>query len=78
MFSSFDCHHLVAYGVGAGGAAAFVVPVLCTGRREFRINFKAEECVLSKNLFLPALTEIELIKSSIKLCRACIDKMVLC
>lgn len=41
------------------------------------MNFKVEECVLSKSLFLPTLTEIELLKSPIKLGMACVDKMVL-
>ena len=72
MLNSFDCHNLVAYR----GRAAFVMPVLCTERQEFRMNFKVEQCVLSKSLFLPTLTEIELMKSAIKLGVACIDKMV--
>lgn len=73
MLNSFDCHHLVAYR----GRAAFVMPILCTERQEFRMNFNVEECVLSKSFFLPSLTEIELMKSPIKLGIACIDKMVL-
>lgn len=52
MLKSFACHHLVAYR----GRAAFVVPVLCVERQEFRINLNVEECVLSKSLFLPMLT----------------------
>lgn len=73
MLKSFACHHLLAYRE----RAAFVIPVLCTERQEFRINLNVEECVLSKSSFLPVLIEIELMKSPIKSGIRCVDKMVL-